>query len=87
METLVRGERITPWGAGRMRPYPAAAVLPAASMVLNAETQTADWVVPDGVPVPTMDRHRRSETSKETSTQTSLDGTPDQGSDQAGDSD
>ncbi|TWV42676.1 putative ATP-grasp-modified RiPP [Streptomyces misionensis] len=87
MDTFVRGDRITPWGVGRMRPFPATAVLPAASMVLNAETQTADWSAPDDVPVLAMDRHRRSETSKETSTQTSLDGTPDQGSDQAGDSD
>ncbi|QIJ62416.1 putative ATP-grasp-modified RiPP [Streptomyces sp. JB150] len=87
MEIDVRDERITPWGIGRMRPFPGAAVLPAVRAVLDAGTQTAVWTIPDGTPVPDMDRHKRSETSKETATRTSLDGTPDQGSDQQGDSD
>ncbi|MEV5309366.1 MULTISPECIES: putative ATP-grasp-modified RiPP [unclassified Streptomyces] len=87
MKTKVHDERIAPWGVSRMKPFPAAAVLPAARPVLNAATQTAVWVRPDGTPMPTMDRHKRSETSQETATKTSLDGTPDQGSDQQGDND
>ncbi|MEV5386110.1 putative ATP-grasp-modified RiPP [Streptomyces sp. NPDC052721] len=86
METAVR-DQITPWGVSRMKPFPDAVVLPAVRAVLDAETQTAVWVDPDGNPAPTMDKHKRSETSKETSTKTSLDGNSDQGSDQSGDSD
>ncbi|MFI9340294.1 putative ATP-grasp-modified RiPP [Streptomyces sp. NPDC052773] len=87
MENEVQDDRITPWGIGRMRPFPATAFLPAVRAVLDAGTQTALWVGPDGVPAPGLDRHKRSETSKETATRTSLDGTPDQGSDQQGDND
>ncbi|MEU3980336.1 putative ATP-grasp-modified RiPP [Streptomyces sp. NPDC026672] len=76
-----------PLGVSRMRPFPDAAVLPAARAVLDSETQTTVWVDSDGNQVPTMGKHKRSETSKETSTKTSLDGTPDQGTDQSGDSD
>ncbi|MGY3676872.1 putative ATP-grasp-modified RiPP [Streptomyces sp. TE33382] len=62
-------------------------VLPAAEVVLDPLTQTGRWVDMDGLDVPVMDRHKRSETSKETKTRTSLDGTPDEGSDQEGDTD
>lgn len=78
---------IRPWGLTRMRPYPAAAVLPAVAVVLDPDTQTGRWIDADGTPVPATDRHRRSETSRETSTLTSLDGNSDQGSDQEGDTD
>ncbi|MGY4737143.1 putative ATP-grasp-modified RiPP [Streptomyces sp. ATMOS53] len=87
MQTTPPNDRLMPWGIGRMKPFPPAVVLPATLGVLDADTQTAAWIDPDGFPVPTLDRHKRSETSKETSTKTSLDGTPDQGSDQQGDSD
>ncbi|WP_421676071.1 putative ATP-grasp-modified RiPP [Streptomyces sp. LaBMicrA B280] len=70
-----------------MRPYPAAAVLPAARPFLDPGTQVPAWVAPDGTPLAVETRHKRSETSRETSTKTSLDGTPDQGSDQNGDTD
>ncbi|MCK1796880.1 putative ATP-grasp-modified RiPP [Streptomyces sp. XM4193] len=76
-----------PWGTSRMRPYPSVIAAPATGLVLDHATQTARWVDPDGVRIPTLDRHRRSQTSKETSTRTSLDGTTDEGSDQEGDSD
>ncbi|SHI25287.1 putative ATP-grasp-modified RiPP [Streptomyces sp. 3214.6] len=83
------GEAFTtkPWGLSRMKPFPASAVLSAATVVLDPESQTGRWVGPDGLSVPCMDRHKRSETSKETATKTSLDGNTDQGSDQQGDSD
>jgi putative ATP-grasp target RiPP len=87
MKSKVRDDRINPWGVSRMKPFPTAAVLPAARAVLDAETQTAVWMRLDGTPMPTLDRHKRSETSQETATKTSLDGTPDQGSDQQGDND
>ncbi|MGW4491678.1 putative ATP-grasp-modified RiPP [Streptomyces sp. NPDC004376] len=80
-------EQVKPWGLGRMRPYPPAAVLPAARAVLDSHTQVPTWVGPDGVQLTAEAKHKRSETSQETSTKTSLDGTPDQGSDQNGDSD
>jgi putative ATP-grasp target RiPP len=86
MTTAVR-ERVAPWGVDRMRPFPKAAVLPAARAVLDAETQTVLWADPEGNPLPAMDKHKRSETSSETSTQTSSDGNSDQGSDQSGDTD
>ncbi|MFD9483655.1 putative ATP-grasp-modified RiPP [Streptomyces sp. NPDC059991] len=70
-----------------MRPFPDVVMLPAAEVVLDPERQTGRWLSPDGIEAPVMDRHKRSETSKETSTKTSLDGTPDQGTDQEGDSD
>ncbi|MFD9483668.1 putative ATP-grasp-modified RiPP [Streptomyces sp. NPDC059991] len=70
-----------------MRPFPDVVTLPAAEVVLDPERQTGRWLIPDGSEAPVMDRHMRSETSKETSTKTSLDGTPDQGTDQEGDSD
>ncbi|MEV0254775.1 putative ATP-grasp-modified RiPP [Streptomyces sp. NPDC050732] len=69
-----------------MRPFPEAA-LPAAEVVLDPESQTGLWLGPDGLEIPVLDRHKRSETSKETTTKTSMDGTPDQGSDQDGDTD
>ncbi|MDW6061060.1 putative ATP-grasp-modified RiPP [Streptomyces sp. FXJ1.4098] len=80
-------DQVTPWGLGRLKPFPDAAVLPAARPVLDPHTQVPVWVDPDGTPMPTMDKHKRSETSKETKTKTSLDGNPDQGSDQQGDTD
>ncbi|MDX2826974.1 putative ATP-grasp-modified RiPP [Streptomyces ipomoeae] len=87
MQATAPDDQVTPWGVSRMKPFPPAEVLPAARAVLDAETQTAAWVDPDGTLLPTLDKHKRSETSKETTTKTSLDGTPDQGSDQQGDSD
>ncbi len=87
MQVTAPDHPVTPWGVSRMKPFPPAEVLPAARAVLDAETQTAAWVDPDGTLVPSLDRHKRSQTSKETTTKTSLDGTPDQGSDQQGDSD
>ncbi|MFJ8085370.1 putative ATP-grasp-modified RiPP [Streptomyces sp. NPDC096205] len=87
MSVAAETSRLAPWGIDRMKPFPRAAVLPAARAVLDAETQTAQWVQPDGSSEPLMDKHKRSETPSETSTKTSLDGTPDQGSDQSGDSD
>lgn len=80
-------ETSTPWGVTRMRPYPDTVVLPAAEVALDPETQTGRWFGSDGLGMPLMGRHKRSETSKETKTKTSLDGTPDEGSDQEGDTD
>lgn len=80
-------DTLVPWGVTRMRPYPDTVVLPAADVTLDPTTQIGRWVDPDGLDIPGMDRHKRSETSKETSTKTSLDGNTDQGSDQSGDSD
>lgn len=70
-----------------MKPFPAATVLPCVAIVLDPDSQTGQWIGEDGNGIATMDKHKRSETSKETSTKTSLDGNPDQGSDQNGDSD
>ncbi|MFF8731286.1 putative ATP-grasp-modified RiPP [Streptomyces sp. NPDC015171] len=86
-QPLASQDQVAPWGVGRMRPYPAAAVLPDARPVLDPDTQVTAWVDPDGAPLAMEAKHKRSETSQETSTKTSLDGTPDQGSDQNGDSD
>ena len=80
-------ETTIPWGVTRMRPYPAAVVLPAATVVLDPTTQTGRWIGPDGLDIPVMDKHKKSETSNETKMKTSLDGEPDEGSDQEGDSD
>ncbi|MFB8775319.1 putative ATP-grasp-modified RiPP [Streptomyces broussonetiae] len=87
MQDVTPDAALTPWGIARMRPYPPALVLPPSRAVLDPETQTATWLDAGGALVPTLDRHKRSETSKETTTKTSLDGAPDQGSDQQGDSD
>ncbi|MEV2193516.1 putative ATP-grasp-modified RiPP [Streptomyces phaeochromogenes] len=76
-----------PFGLSRMRPFPDAVVLDPATVVLDPETQTGRWLGPDGLDIPELDRHKRSETSKETRTKTSLDGSPDEGGDQQGDSD
>ncbi|MFF7362673.1 putative ATP-grasp-modified RiPP [Streptomyces sp. NPDC008125] len=70
-----------------MRPYPETIALPAAEVVLDADTQTGRWIAPDGREASLAGKHKRSETSKETKTRTSLDGTPDEGSDQEGDTD
>ncbi|MEV0278531.1 putative ATP-grasp-modified RiPP [Streptomyces sp. NPDC050610] len=70
-----------------MRPFPTTAVLAAATVVLDPQSQMGRWVGPDGRGVPVLERHKRSETSVETKTKTSLDGTPDEGSDQDGDND
>jgi len=78
--------RPAPWGLGRMRPFPPAAVLPYTEVVLDPATQQGLWIGPDGLPVVDA-KHKRSETSKETSKQTSLDGNSDAGSDQEGDTD
>lgn len=78
---------VTPWGLTRMKPFPATAVLPVSHVVLDPVSQTGKWLRADGLDATVMDRHRRSETSKETATKTSLDGNPDQGSDQEGDTD
>lgn len=87
MQTTELVHDLRPWGIDRMRPFPPTGILPTVHPVLDAETQTTVWLDVDGSLVPELDRHRRSETSKETKTKTSLDGTPDQGSDQQGDSD
>lgn len=76
-----------PWGLTRMRLFPESAVVTGSTVVLDAESQTGRWVGPDGAGVPSLDRHKRSETSKETKPRTSLDGTTDEGSDQEGDTD
>ncbi|CAL9313850.1 putative ATP-grasp-modified RiPP [Streptomyces sp. SudanB182_2057] len=86
-QPLTSPDQVKPWGLGRLRPYPPAAVLSAARPVLDPHTQVPAWVGPDGAPLTAEAKHKRSETSQETSTKTSLDGTPDQGSDQNGDSD
>ncbi|MFI0810109.1 putative ATP-grasp-modified RiPP [Streptomyces echinatus] len=44
-------DQAKPWGLGRMRPYPTAAVLPAARPVLDPGTQVPAWVSPDGTPL------------------------------------
>lgn len=76
-----------PWGLTRMRPFPVSAVVNASAVVLDPESQTGRWSKPDGHGAPSMDRHKRSETSKETKPKTSLDGNTDEGSDQEGDTD
>ncbi|EKX61429.1 putative ATP-grasp-modified RiPP [Streptomyces ipomoeae] len=76
-----------PFGLTRMRPFPEAAVLAPATIVLDPDSQTGRWVGPDGLDVPTLARHKRSETSQETKPKTSLDGNTDEGSDQEGDTD
>lgn len=76
--------RMAPAGLTRMRPFPEVVTLPAAELVLDPERQTGRWLSPEGIEALVMDRHKRSETSKETAKKTSLDGTPDQGSDQEG---
>ncbi|MEU9190135.1 putative ATP-grasp-modified RiPP [Streptomyces sp. NPDC048484] len=70
-----------------MRPFPATAVLAAASVVLDPDSQTARQIDLGGLDLPTLDRHKRSETSKETKPKTSMDGNTDEGSDQEGDTD
>jgi putative ATP-grasp target RiPP len=87
MQATAPDDQIAPWGVSRMKPFPPAEVLPAARAVLEAATQTAVWTDPDGSLLPTLDKHKRSETSRETATKTSMDGTSDEGSDQHGDSD
>ncbi|MFE3198948.1 putative ATP-grasp-modified RiPP [Embleya sp. NPDC059237] len=77
----------TPWGVRRMEPFPPAEVVPYTRVVLDADTQTGRWLTAEGAEVPLMDRHKRTETSRETKTKTSLDGNSDQGSDQEGDTD
>nr|WP_030017578.1 putative ATP-grasp-modified RiPP [Streptomyces monomycini] len=77
-----------PWGLSRMKPYPTCATAFTPSrLVLDEKTQTVRWLEVDGIELPTLDRHKRSETSKETNTTTSLDSNPDQGHDQEGDED
>lgn len=78
---------VRPWGLSRMRPFPASAVLDAATVVVDPDSQMGRRVGADGVPAPAGDRHKRSETSKETKPKTSLDGNTDEGSDQQGDTD
>jgi putative ATP-grasp target RiPP len=70
-----------------MRPFPVSAVLTAAVVELDPESQTGRWKEPDEHGTPRMDRHKRSETSKETKPKTSLDGNTDEGTDQEGDVD
>ncbi|MFI2432348.1 putative ATP-grasp-modified RiPP [Streptomyces sp. NPDC018693] len=59
----------------------------APTVVLDPESRTGRWIGPGGPDVPSLDRHKRSETSKETRPKTSLDGNTDEGSDQEGDTD
>ncbi|MFE4828881.1 putative ATP-grasp-modified RiPP [Streptomyces sp. NPDC056672] len=86
-ETLKTDRAAKPWGLTRMRPFPPGSRISHAVVVLDTETQTGRWLDTEGNPVPVLDRHKRSETSKETKPRTSLDGTPDEGSDQSGDTD
>ncbi|MDT0378396.1 putative ATP-grasp-modified RiPP [Streptomyces sp. DSM 42041] len=79
--------RLAPWGLSRMKPYPPAAVLPRVGVLLDPDTQTAQWIGEDGAPLPASARHKRSETANETKTKTSSDGIPDEGHDQSGDTD
>ncbi|WP_328285708.1 putative ATP-grasp-modified RiPP [Streptomyces sp. GQFP] len=76
-----------PWGLTRMRPFPETAVAAAATVELDPESQTGRWIGADGLALPSLERHKRSETSSETKTKTSADGNIDEGSDQQGDSD
>ena len=78
-----------PWGLRRMRPFLAVIELGKATIVLDPDSQIGRWIGSDGLDVPMMDRHKRSETSRETTTKTSLDGdsNADEGSDQQGDND
>ncbi|MFF6809843.1 putative ATP-grasp-modified RiPP [Streptomyces sp. NPDC012403] len=41
-----------------MKPFPTAAVLAAATVVLDADRQVGRWVGPDGLGVPEPDRHK-----------------------------
>ncbi|MFS8200612.1 putative ATP-grasp-modified RiPP [Streptomyces sp. CWNU-52B] len=86
-EDLVSKQVTVPFGLTRMRPFPDGAVLAPALVVLDPKTQIGRWLGPDGLDIPELDRHKRSETSKETKTKTSLDGNPDERGDQQGDSD
>lgn len=79
------GTHPAPWGLTRMKPYPPAAVLPRVGVLLDPETQTAQWVGEDGGLLPGAGRHRRPEISKETTT--SADGVPDEGHAPEGDTD
>lgn len=76
-----------PWGLTRMRPFPETAVAATATVELDPESQTGRWIGPDGLKLPSLERHKRSETSSETTTKTSADGNIDEGSDQQGDTD
>ncbi|CAL9471746.1 hypothetical protein SUDANB145_02841 [Streptomyces sp. enrichment culture] len=87
MEITMQPTELAPWGVCRMRPFPPEAISSVARPSLDHGTQLPVWTSPDGAPMPSLDRHKRSETSKETTTRTSLDGEPDEGSDQQGDSD
>ncbi|MFJ6657671.1 putative ATP-grasp-modified RiPP [Streptomyces sp. NPDC091377] len=79
---------VKPYGLTRMKPFPGStATEEAATAVLDPDTQTAIWTGTDAHGLPTLDRHKRSQTVKETRTQTSLDSTPDEGSDQQGEQD
>jgi len=86
-ENLVTESTTVPFGLSRMRPFPYAVVLGSATVVLDPKTQTGRWLGQDGLDITELDRHKRSETSKETKTKTSLDGSADEGGDQQGDSD
>lgn len=76
-----------PWGLSRMKPFPPTAVLTGATVVLDADRQVGRWIRPDGLDVPALDRHKRSQTCNESKTKTSLDSVPDEGTDQQGDED
>lgn len=78
---------VRPWGLTRMEPFPAAEEVPFATVVLDPRTQTGLWLDEDGLELPALDKHRRSNTSKETKQKTSLDGNKDEGSDQESDND
>ncbi|MFH8411088.1 putative ATP-grasp-modified RiPP [Streptomyces sp. NPDC018019] len=79
---------VAPWGLSRMKPYPdSATAFTPSRLELDEKTQTVRWMEADGSELPTLDRHKKSETSKETNTTTNLDSQPDQGHDQEGDED
>ncbi|MEU5095049.1 putative ATP-grasp-modified RiPP [Streptomyces sp. NPDC020996] len=56
-------DQVKPWGLERMRPYPAAAVLPTTRPVLDPHTQIPAGGCPDGAPLPVEARHKRSNSS------------------------
>ncbi|MEU6668023.1 hypothetical protein [Streptomyces sp. NPDC046727] len=56
-----------------MKPYPESAVVVSAAVVLVPVSQTARWPGQEDLILPTMGRHKRSETNTETKPKTSLD--------------
>ena len=76
-----------PWGLARMEPFPAGPRVPRASIVLDHETQVGRRLDQDGIAVPMLDKHRKTNTAVETTTTTGDRQDADQGHDQSSDSD